>query len=138
MDRRAVIDMPLRLTLTLLIISLSLPVADAALQMQEREAALRDCEAEAQRILDAALELHFQGLGSSRALHVSLPEDSALVIDDGGALHIEHKGQRLSSIHDHARLPMHSDGELVIEGRASLVLRAEERGGSHGVWVGLR
>lgn len=136
MDRRAVIDLPLRLTLTLLILSLSLPVADAALQMQEREAALRECEAEAQRLLDAALVLHFQGLGSSRPLHVSLPEGAALVIDDGGALHMEHKGKRLSSMHEPAVFPLHTDGTLVIEGRASLQLRAEERDGSHGVWVG--
>lgn len=133
--RKAVIDLPLRLMLTLLILSLSLPVADAALQMQEREAAIRDCGIQADALLEAATVVYFQGDGSSRSIAVTLPPSSTLTVVDGGLI-IEYDGRASGTLMPrNPSFPLFHDHPLTLKDGDLVQLTAFERDGVHGVRV---
>ncbi len=135
MCRRAVIDLPLRLTLTLLILSLSLPVADAALQMQERDAAMRDCGIQADALLDAATVVYFQGDGSSRHVPLTLPSSSSLTVVEGGLI-MEHEGKALgTAILKNPSFPLFHEHPLSLKDGDMVELTAVEKDGIHGVMV---
>ncbi len=133
--RRAVIDLPLRLTLTLLILSLSLPLADAALQMQERDAAMRECGVQAEALLDTATVVYFQGGGSSRHVPLTLPSSTSLTVTEGGLI-IEHEGKALGTVMaNNPSFPLFHDHPITLKDGDMVELTAVEREGIHGVMV---
>ena len=135
MCRRAVIDLPLRLTLTLLILSLSIPVADAALQMQERDVAVRECGIQAEALLDAATVVYFQGDGSSRHVPLTLPPSASLAVMEGGVI-IEHDGNAMGTLRPtNPSFILHQDHPITLNDGDVVELTAVEKNGVHGVMV---
>jgi len=136
MDRRGVISMPLRLTLAILVISLSLPVVDAALQIQEREAALNLCVQQGENILNAATVVYYQGEGSMRTLIVDLPPEAALCLMSPAGISITFKGENIGNIWpDEPLFPIFIEGDMYLEGRETIKLEATEQNGVYGVMV---
>lgn len=95
--RSGVIDLPLRLTITLFIIALSLPIADAALQHQQQEEAVRECRAQAASLLDVATLVFHQGEGSTRIFRVDIPQSTSIVVLEG-ALLLEYEGRNAGMV----------------------------------------
>lgn len=130
-DRRAVLDLPLRLILVLLVISLSAPVAISALEDMEEGAAGAAMEAAARRIMNVAAELHYGGCESTQGLSLSLPSDCRMEIGgdagtpDAMSIRCYYRDKMISTCYVEGQMLMLiGDSTLGLEGDFTLRLRS--------------
>jgi len=130
-NRKAVMDLPLRLTVVMLVISLTVPMALSVMQEQESAAAKQALERSAQGIINAAITVHYGGTGSMRSLTVDLP--SGCMLEIGGpegstesySIRCYFHGNLISIRYLEAHnLPLVSKDPLCIEGFTAIILES--------------
>jgi hypothetical protein len=83
MDRKGVIDLPVKLMVVVLIVSLSIPLLANAMEKGERNNAGYAMNGEVDRIFSAVAAVHYSGEGASRTVSVNIPDGCELIIPGG-------------------------------------------------------
>lgn len=123
MDSKGVMGMPIRLSVAFLIIALCIPILYGAVEDFEDETDVASAESEAKRIVDAATSVHYQRLGASAVVDISLVSGCEMVIDpsaDAGGIRIMRNGELKDTVYCQ-RPPLMFVGEpLIITGPMTL------------------
>ncbi|MCL2143580.1 MAG: hypothetical protein FWH44_04915 [Methanomassiliicoccaceae archaeon] len=98
LNRKGVIDLPVRLMIVVLIVCISVPLLTAAVEHGESNNAALSMNKEADKIFNAAAAVHYSGEGSSRTVSVDIPGGCEMIIpggsgSDGYSLHMIFKGK---------------------------------------------
>ena len=83
-DKKAVLDLPLRLMVVFLVVSITTPIAVGVVEAQEEEKALHAMEGCGTRISNNIVATHYNGDGSYRSMEIHLPQDCSISL--GGEL----------------------------------------------------
>jgi len=83
MNRKGVIDLPVKLMVVVLILSISVPMLANAMENGERNNAAAAMDSEVDRIFNAVAAVHYSGMGSTRTVSVNIPDGCEIVIMGG-------------------------------------------------------
>jgi hypothetical protein len=83
LNKKGVIDLPVKLMVVVLIVSLSLPLLVSAMERGESNNAGYAMDSEIDRIFNAVSAVHYSGTGSSRTVSVNIPDGCEIVIPGG-------------------------------------------------------
>jgi hypothetical protein len=84
-DRRAVIDLPIKLLVAMTVLAISIPMLAQAMDDNREDMMESDMDREAGRIADAMAAVHYAGGSSSRTLNVDLPAGCEIAIGGNGS-----------------------------------------------------
>ncbi len=83
LDRRGILGMPMRLAVVFLVISISVPFVIQAVDSGSSDIAETSMGAEADKICAAAASVHYSGIGSSKAVTITIADGCELSFGDG-------------------------------------------------------
>jgi hypothetical protein len=83
LNKKGVIDLPIKLMIVILIVSLSVPLLASAMEKGEQNNAGYAMNGEIDKIFNAVAAVHYSGIGSSRTVSVNIPDGCGLIIPGG-------------------------------------------------------
>lgn len=83
LNRKGIIDLPVKLMVIVLIISISVPLLTDAMERGETNNAASVMNSEVDRIFNAVAAVHYSGTESSRTVSLSLPDGCEISIPGG-------------------------------------------------------
>jgi hypothetical protein len=83
LNRKGIIDLPVKLMVIVLIISVSVPLLANAMERGEATNASFAMNSEVDRMFNAVAAVHYSGTDSSRTVSISLPDGCELIIPGG-------------------------------------------------------
>ena len=78
--KKATIDLPVRLMVVFLILSISMPVLIGLTEQSKENSAAAEMERELGRLHDAVSKTHYSGIGSTRTVTLTIPDNCTVEI----------------------------------------------------------
>jgi hypothetical protein len=134
------IDLPVKLMLIVIIVSLSVPILAGAMERGEVNGAVSAMNSETDRLFNSAAAVHYSGIGSSRTVHMNIPDGCELVIpggngSEGYSVKMFFKGSDVGTRYmDRPPVIFISDG-ITISGSCVLLITSDIQNGSAAVRV---
>jgi len=82
-DRKGVIDLPVKLMVVALIVCISIPLLVNAMERGESNNVTMSMNSEIDKIFNTAAAVHYSGIGSSRTLTIAIPDGCEISIPGG-------------------------------------------------------
>ena len=102
MDRKGIMDMPLKLMTVMIVLVLSVPIITGVIQTNERQMMDSVMSQEADRIENAMRAAYYSGDGSTRIIDISIPDGCEMTLGgdaaDAFAITCYFRGKVLSKI----------------------------------------
>jgi len=140
LNRKGMIDLPVKLMLIVIIVSLSVPILAGAMERGEVNGAVSAMNSETDRLFNSAAAVHYSGIGSSRTVHMNIPDGCELVIpggngSEGYSVKMFFKGSDVGTRYmDRPPVIFISDG-TIISGSCVLLITSDIQNGSAAVRV---
>ena len=140
LNRKGVIDLPVKLMVVVLIVSLSIPLLANAMERGQADSATSAMNSETDRIFNAVAAVHYSGAGSSRTVSVTMPDGCEIYIPGGSgsdaySVKMMFKGDQTAVRYmDRPPVRFFTDG-ILISGSCLLLITSDTVNGEPGVRV---
>lgn len=139
MDRKGIMDLPIKLMMVMVLLSVSLPIISDAVDSNQSDMADAEMKQESKRIISTMALAHYSGIGSSRTVTVDLPAGCEISVggkgSDAYSIRAIHNGNVTSVIYlDNPVLKI--PNSILLTGRTTLVVTSTVYNGVPGMEVG--
>ena len=134
MNKRAVLDLPIRIVVVLAVLAASLPFIGSALEHNEEATTAAALENQVGRITNAAAVVYFSGEGSCRTVDLDIPSGCSIAVGGNGGEAYSVRGIMGNKIVYTGYMDKPSVGfsdETVLSGKCTVLVRCSEGGSGY-------
>lgn len=134
MNKRAVLDLPIRIVVVLAVLAASLPFIGSALEHNEEATTAAALENQVGRITNAAAVVYFSGEGSCRTVDLDIPSGCSISVGGNGGEAYSVRGIMGNKIVYTGYMDKPSVGfsdETVLSGKCTILVRCSEDGSGY-------